>query len=155
MKNYEGDRDTLDPQLTSSCPGITCDTLLSTPHTTCGIMRWAVRTSSSSPPTPLVWWAWIKPICLLEPSHYSFSTEITINQRLSEEVFSPSNFMSAGRSCQVSGVCSPWWEQNSCFYRKTSRDRITLNWEKKRCPTHACPVGNIYGDTIGEETEGK
>lgn len=52
-------------------------------------------------PTPLVWWAWIKPICLLEPSHNSFSSEITINQRLSEEVFSPSNFMSAGRSCQV------------------------------------------------------
>lgn len=64
-------------------------------------MRWAVRTSSSSPPTPLLGWAWIKPIGLLKPSHYSFSTEITINQGLSEEVFSPSNFLSAGRFCQV------------------------------------------------------
>lgn len=97
-------------------------------------MKWAVRTSSSSPPTPLVWWARIKPICLLEPSHYSFSTEITINQRLSEEVISPSNFMSAGRSCQVFGVCSPCWEQNCCCYGETSRDRKKINWEKNRHP---------------------
>lgn len=100
-------------------------------------MRWAVRTSSSSPPTPQVWWAWIKPICLLEPSHYSFSTEITINQRLSEEVFSPSNLWVQADLARLSGVCSPCWEQNCCCYRETSRDRKTLNREKKR-PTHTC-----------------